>query len=335
MMERNILKLKKISFRWRLIKTSGNYYRFGALFQDMDFGRVPEQELNTIDFSLPAEPSFNKKVLKGKPVKEPKLYLGCAKWGRTEWIGKLYPPKTKEKDFLSHYAQHFNSIELNATHYKVYGPAGIKKWADMAGAGDFKFCPKMYQGVTHRGSFKGKDFITTEFLRGIVAFEEHLGPIFVQVSETFSPKRKVELFDFLRSLPTDLQFFLEVRHPDWFAKKEICNELFSSLQEMRIGAVITDTSGRRDCAHMHLTIPKAFIRYVGNSLHPTDYTRIDAWIERMKFWLDNGMKELYFFMHMHDEAYSPDLAVYMVDQLNKTCGLNLQKPKFVEKRGGL
>jgi hypothetical protein len=70
--------------------------------------------------------------------------------------------------------------------------------------------------------------------------------------------------------------------PDWFGKDAIREELFTTLKEINMGAVITDTSGRRDCAHMHLTIPKAFIRYVGNSLHPTDYTRTDAWIERMK-----------------------------------------------------
>lgn len=62
----------------------------------------------------------------------------------------------------------------------------------------------MYQGVTHRGSLKGKNFITNEFFRGIMAFEEYLGPIFIQVSETFSPKRKDELFEFLKSLPADL-----------------------------------------------------------------------------------------------------------------------------------
>jgi uncharacterized protein YecE (DUF72 family) len=295
----------------------------------MEFGRVQESKLNSIDFTLPKEPAFNKKVLKGKPAKNPKVYLGCAKWGRIEWVGKIYPPKTKEKDFLDHYVQHYNSIELNATHYKVYGAAGIKKWADKAGNRDFKFCPKMYQGVTHRGGLKGKDFITTEFLRGVVAFEKHLGPIFVQVNETFSPKRKEELFTYLRSLPTDLQFFLEVRHREWFSNEKIRTELFTTLKEMDMGAVITDTSGRRDCAHMHLPIAKAFIRYVGNSLHPTDFTRSDAWVQRIKYWLDNGLQEIYFFMHMHDEAKSPELTVYLVDQLNAICGLELLKPKFV------
>jgi uncharacterized protein YecE (DUF72 family) len=296
----------------------------------MEFGRVPENELYNIDFSLPAEPNFNKNILDDKPVKSPKIYIGCAKWGRIEWVGKIYPKGTKEKNFLDHYVQHYNSIELNATHYKVYGATGIGRWAAKANGKDFLFCPKMYQGVTHRGSLKGKDFITTEFFRGIVAFEKHLGPIFIQVSDTFSPKRKEELFDFLRSLPADLQYFVEVRHPDWFAKEAIRNEFFSTLSSLNIGAVITDTSGRRDCAHMHLTVPKAFIRYVGNSLHSTDYTRSDEWVARMKYWLDSGLKELYFFMHMHDEAYSPELTVYLIDKLNAACNLNLQKPKFID-----
>jgi uncharacterized protein YecE (DUF72 family) len=294
----------------------------------MEFGRVSEEELNSIDFSLPGEPDYNKKIIKGKPAKDPKVYIGCAKWGRTEWVGKIYPPKTREKDFLQHYVEHYNSIELNATHYKIYGEAGIHKWAEKAKGKDFMFCPKMYQGVTHRGSLKGKDFITNEFFRGIVAFGEHLGPVFVQVSDSFSPNRRKELFDYLASLPKGLQFFLEVRHPGWFAKTAIQQEMFETLSSLNMGAVITDTAGRRDCAHMHLTIPKVFIRYVGNSLHMTDYTRIDAWIKRMKYWIDHGLEEFYFFMHMHDEATSPELTVYLVDKMNTACGLNLIKPKF-------
>ena len=188
----------------------------------------------------------------------------------------------------------------------------------------------MYKGVTHFGKLTGKHFLLNEFLRGVMAFEKHLGPIFIQVSDAYSPKRKDELFTFLKSLPTDVQFFLEVRHTDWF-KADISKELFETLHELNIGAVITDTAGRRDCAHMHLTIPKTFIRYVGNSLHPTDKTRIDAWTERMKYWLDSGIEDLYFFMHMHDEATSPELTVYLVDKLNAACGLNLIKPKFINK----
>jgi uncharacterized protein YecE (DUF72 family) len=130
-------------------------------------------------------------------------------------------------------------------------------------------------------------------------------------------------------MPTDLQFFLEVRHPDWFAKDEIRTELFETLRDINMGIIITDTAGRRDCAHMYLTVPKAFIRYVGNSLHETDYTRTDEWVKRMKYWLARGLEELYFFMHMHDEATSPELTVYLVDKMNAAMKLDLIKPKFV------
>lgn len=301
----------------------------------MEFGRVPVQELDKIDFSLPAEPVFNKVVLKGEKYKSAKVYLGCAKWGREEWIGKIYPQGTKEKDFLQHYVKQYNAIELNATHYRLWGEKAVEKWAEKAKGIDFKFCPKMYQGITHRGALTGKDFQMNEFFRGITAFKEHLGPVFIQVSDTFSPKRKDELFACLQTLPGDLQFFMEVRHPDWFLKEKSRDELFTFLKEKNIGAVITDTAGRRECAHMHLTVPKAFIRYVGNSLHHSDYTRIDAWTERIKHWLDHGLQELYFFMHMHDEATSPELTVYLVDRLNKACGLSLVKPVFVSQQKGL
>ncbi len=226
--------------------------------------------------------------------------------------------------------QHYNAIELNATHYKIYDEAAISKWAVQANGLDFKFCPKVPQLISHYGSFQNAGEMTTEFLKGILAFKEHLGPIFLQVSDKYSPKQKNNLFAYLESLPKDLQFFLEVRHPEWFSNKVIEKELFEILTKNNIGAVITDTSSRRDCAHMRLTIPKTFIRYVGNSLHPTDYTRIDDWMSRLTYWLDNGLEELYFFMHMHDERYSPELTVYLVEKLNALSGLDLKKPKFIE-----
>ena len=296
----------------------------------MEFGKVFPALLDDVDFSLPPEPANNKLILLGKKKHEPQVYIGCAKWGRKEWIGKLYPKGTKEINFLSEYVKHYNSIELNATHYKIYGPDAIAKWQSNAIGKDFKFCPKVPQLISHYSNFNNTDALTTAFLEGILAFKENLGPIFLQVSESYSPNRKENLFKYLDSLPSDLQFFLEVRHPAWFADKGLYKELIDTLTRLNIGAVITDTAARRDCAHMNLSIPKTFIRYVGNSLHKTDYIRIDAWINRIKYWLDNGLQELYFFMHMHNETTSPELTIYLVDQLNKLCDLKLKMPVFVQ-----
>ena len=34
-------------------------------------------------------------------------------------------------------------------------------------------------------------------------------------------------------------------------------------------------------------------------------------------------------MHMHDEATSLELTVYLVDKMNAECGLDLIRPKFI------
>src|ERR1700712_385689 len=107
----------------------------------MDFGKVAVEELQNIDLGLPADPSWNNKILKGTKESNPKVYVGCAKWGRTEWVGKIYPEGTREAKFLDHYVEHYNSIELNATHYKTYPSSSIQKWADKANGKDFIFCP--------------------------------------------------------------------------------------------------------------------------------------------------------------------------------------------------
>ncbi len=297
----------------------------------MEFGKVDPALIDQIDFSLPADTDLTKKVLKSAKKETLKAYVGCAKWGRKEWIGQIYPKGTKEVNFLDEYAKHFNSIEMNATFYKIYDADVIKKWKDKAAANnnDFKFCPKISQPISHIKRLKDADELTTAFYEGIIAFEEYLGPIFLQLSDNFGPKNFDLLKNYLQQLPTEFPIFLEVRHKDWFTE-EHSTVLFNMLHELKIGAVITDATGRRDCVHMQLPTPHAFIRFVGNGLHPTDYKRIDEWVNRLKHWAANNLQSFYFFMHQHDEQYSPKLCDYTIEQLNKHLNLEIKRPNFIE-----
>jgi uncharacterized protein YecE (DUF72 family) len=294
----------------------------------MEFGRLPESELDKIDLSLPKEPSFNKSVLSGKKSVDPKIYVGCAKWGRKEWVGKIYPKATKEKDFLSVYVNHFNSIELNATGYKMPSLQQVETWAEKAKGKDFIFCPKLTRFIIPTIDSAKQHENIKQFLNSMEGFGNNLGPLFLLLSENFSPAKSKLLFDFLFDFPKTNQLFIELRNTDWYRDSKNLKELLNELALQNVGLIITDTAGKRYMSHMNLTIPKAFIRFVGNSLHPTDYTRCDEWVERIKYWLKNGLEELYFFMHMHDEATSPELIVYFIEQLNKECKLNLHNPDW-------
>lgn len=301
----------------------------------MEFGRVPEAELDHIDLSLPPDNAANKAVLKkGQKAEEPAIYTGCAKWGRPDWVGKLYPKGTKEKDYLSHYVGYFNSIEMNATHYRIFDTSTVKKWKETAPEG-FVFCPKFFQGISHLRRLKNCDELTSAYLDSVYTLEDRLGPSFLQLHQNFGPKNVDDVVTYLNKLPKDFKVYLELRHPAWFEHTDELEQFYAELTKLGTGMVITDSAGRRDCAHMRLTTPDTFIRFVGNSLHPSDYTRTDDWVERIDTWAGKGMKSVYFFMHQHDELYSPELIKYFIEKLNATTGWKIPVPQLHNQQNTL
>ena len=296
----------------------------------MEFGKVTTEELETIDFNLPADRQETTQLLnKQKSTGNPKILVGCAKWGRKDWIGKIYPKGTKEADFLSHYARHFNCIELNATFYRMPTEVQTAGWKNKVGK-DFKFCPKFVDQISHIKRLKDVQYLIERFLQGISGFGENLGPVFLMPHPGMGPKTLETLEAFVQTMPKDIELFVELRHPEWYSNAEVFEKVFNTLEKHNVGSVITDASGRRDCVHMRLTTPAAFIRFVGNGLHPTDYKRCDDWIQRIKKWSVDGIKTIYFFMHQHEELHSPELCKYLIEQMNKELGTNIAVPKFVE-----
>ncbi|MFD2163598.1 DUF72 domain-containing protein [Paradesertivirga mongoliensis] len=300
----------------------------------MDFGKIPDNQLPQVNFTLPADPELTIKVLNESPKLDiPDLYVGCAKWGRKEWVGLIYPPKTKEAKFLDEYVKHFNSIELNAVFYQMPKAEQIKTWKEKAAVEgkDFKFFPKITRSISHIRRLKNAEEDTTQYLQSISEFGEYLGPCFLQLSDNFGPKSFDILRDYLEHLPKDFNLFVEVRHPEWYSDAGARKDFFDLLYKVKKGSIITDASGRRDCVHMELPTPHAFIRFVGNGLHPTDYSRIDEWVERLADWTSKGLQSIYFFLHQHDEKDTPILADYTIRKLNERLGSDLSLPKFIPK----
>ena len=60
------------------------------------------------------------------------------------------------------------------------------------------------------------------------------------------------------------------------------------------------------------------LRFVGNGLHPSDYTRVDAWVKRIAEWVNLGLTTVYFFTHEPDNLLSPELAEYVTAQFQQT-----------------
>lgn len=299
----------------------------------MKFGKLAD--ISQVDFSLPSDPAGNKKVLAGlpAPAELPTCYIGCTGWSMPEWIGKVYPKGTKSKDFLKYYSQQFNTIEFNTTHYRIPNFSTVEKWYGESAA-DFKFCPKVPQSISHSRDL-GADSNSLElFTDVILGLKEKLGACFLQLPPYFGHDRLGLLENFLQRWPREIDLSVEVRHESWFESEKSSRDLLNLLFRYGTGTVITDVAGRRDVLHMALTTGFAMVRFVGNGLHPTDYERIDAWVDRINSWFEMGLHEIFFFTHEPDNILAPELALYLFEKIKNNSTIRVKGPALLDEQDG-
>ncbi len=301
----------------------------------MNFGKLTDiTELDRIDLTLPEDHPDTIPTLQSFKQKNtaPNIFIGSARWGERVLVGKIYPPKTQSRDYLYHYSRFFTTIELNMTHYRIPTVEMVEQWREVSDP-DFTFCPKLPQLISHRPDFGQSTRATDPFLEALYTFDKQLGLPFMQLPPHFSPESGKSLFSYLETWPQDMPLAIEFRHPAWFGNEKIKNRAFDLLQELGISPVITDTAGRRDVIHQRLTTASVLIRFVGNYLHPTDFSRIDAWVERLKTWIAAGLRNIYFIVHQPQEDLCVDLAQYLVKRLNEVCGTMLALDNAMSQQG--
>lgn len=300
---------------------------------EMKFGKLPD--ISGIDFSLPPDAPQTGLLLAGLPKREgpPRLYIGCTGWSMKEWVGRVYPPGTRAKDHLHAYSRQFNTIELNTTHYRIPDAELIEKWYRES-ASDFRFCPKIPQSISHSQNLGLGSGLIPAFSEAVLGLKEKLGCCFMQLPPYFDIGRLPQLEKFLKAFPREIPLAVELRHESWFSRPENGEAVFSLLQAYGIATVITDVAGRRDVLHQRLTNGTALVRFVGNGLHPTDYSRIGQWAERLADWFALGLKEAFFFPHEPDNLLAPELAVYVLEKAKENITeVQTRGPKLIGEEG--
>ncbi len=286
----------------------------------MKFGKVDQPEL--VDFTLPEDHPGTAEMLKNKGTTEPcKFSIGCAKWNKTD-LKNFYPRGTKNE--LEYYSGEFNSIELNATFYRFFPREQFEKWRDTVGD-NFRFFPKITQNISQFKRLKDTEALVDQYVDGVEGLDTKLGGVFLQMIHNFAPKDFERVQAFVAYWPKHIPLAIELRHTDWYNDATVANELYDLFERNNVSNIITDTAGRRDLLHMRLTNTKAFIRYVGAN-HPSDYDRLDVWVNRIKNWVDLGIEEVNFFVHQNLEKESPLLSTYLVKKLNAALNLDLKVP---------
>jgi uncharacterized protein YecE (DUF72 family) len=193
----------------------------------MKFGKVDNPD--NVDFKLPADAAANKKLLgDAKQDGKPNVYIGCAKWNKADLKG-FYPKGTKDE--LAYYATQFNSIELNATFYNNFPVETIESWNTKTPA-EFRFFPKLHQGISHWKRLKDAKEQTDIYLDGIAHLQEKLGMLFLQMPDNFGPKNWDALKAYLEDWPSGFPLALEAA-----AHGGVRSQLFTLLMGMREASI--------------------------------------------------------------------------------------------------
>ena len=294
----------------------------------MKFGQSENPEF--IDFRLPADDPRTSEILKrndtGKPLN---IYVGCAKWNKTD-LKNFYPRGTKDE--LTYYSRQFNSIELNATFYNMPSREQVITWREKTPE-NFRFFPKVTQSISHMRRLNDVQVLVDEYCDNISNFEDKLGMVFLQLHDNFKYKNYDRLVSFIGNFPKALPLAVELRNTEWFNDTAVSKKVYQLFEKHQVANIVVDTAGRRDLLHMRLTTPKAFIRYVGANNPQSDRERLDDWLNRLKIWVDQGIRDIYFFVHQNIEMESPFLSAYFIEKLNKEFGLNLQIPTLLGPAG--
>jgi len=130
------------------------------------------------------------------------VYIGASGWSYPSWKPGFYPPGMDSSEFLAYYAQHFRTVELNTTGYRLPAEEQFRRWADRTPPG-FLFAPKL----------PGNRLRTIgAFAERVRALGERLGAIRVQLTGA-RDEGALELL--LGSLDPDLRLAFDLPHESW------------------------------------------------------------------------------------------------------------------------
>jgi uncharacterized protein YecE (DUF72 family) len=136
-------------------------------------------------------------------------------WTHAPWQGRYLPPSLSPRERLSAYATWCNAVEGNTTFYATPALDTVRSWAEQT-APDFRFILKLPKPITHERRLADAGDPLRAFLTAIEPLGQRAHALWIQLPPSFSPADLGALTGFLRSLPRDHRYCVEVRHRAFF-----------------------------------------------------------------------------------------------------------------------
>jgi len=226
-----------------------------------------------------------------------KIYIGTSGFSYPHWgKGVFYPKDIPQAKWFEYYCQHFKTVELNVSFYRLPKKETFVNWRKRAGK-DFVFSVKGSRYITHIKRLKDcqepvkRFFEAAEPLGGLTSREVRPHQV---VLWQLPPRFRVNLerlSQFLKILPKNWRHAFEFRSSTWLTVK-----VYELLRKHNAAIVFQDSPGWP--ITNRITADFVYIRFHGRThLYSSCYTEneLKNWAKKIRSWQKRGLDSYAYF----------------------------------------
>jgi uncharacterized protein YecE (DUF72 family) len=246
------------------------------------------------------------------------FYIGTSAFTAAGWEGSFYPIGLKPANYLSYYAQHFDTVEVDSTFYRIPSKATVQGWSLKTPKG-FVFAAKV---ITHEKVLVDCEAEFKQFMEAMDSLGEKLGPLLFQFGY-FNKKAFVGVNDFLarlrsflKKLPKDHKFAVEIRNKNWLVPQFV-----ETLRERGAALTLIDQAWMPRPAQWFekldpITADFTYVRWLGDRKGIEEQTKtwdkvivdrsmdLAEWVEVLKT-VHKRKIQIYAYANNHFAGYAP------------------------------
>jgi uncharacterized protein YecE (DUF72 family) len=230
------------------------------------------------------------------------VWVGTSGYNYPEWKGSFYPEKIPAKKMLPYYAEHFDTVEINYSFYRMPNEKILAGWSE-ATPDRFRLTLKAPKRITHDARLRDCEEPLNRFLQVAASLGPKLGAILFQLPPYF--KKDLAVLDaFLALLPAQLCATFEFRHASWLDP-----EVYARLRARNLALCIADSE--KASTPLELTADYAYFRLRDEGYSLDD---IAGWARTIRE-KTVGCREVFVYFKHEEKGIGPEFAQRLLQGL--------------------
>lgn len=234
------------------------------------------------------------------------VHIGTSGWHYRHWVGPFYPANTRPAQMFAFYAEHFDTVELNNTFYRLPSEKAVVDWRESSPPG-FCFALKGSRFLTHMKKLADTGQGIERFFERADLLKTKLGPIVFQLPPHWSLNLD-RLRTFLEALPTGQRYAFEFRNRSWNDPS-----VWDLLWRFKAACCIFELSGFQ--SPLEITADFTYIRLHGpGGAYQGSYDdkTLRTWARRISKW---ALRAAYVYFDNDQAGYAPKNALRLKQML--------------------